>query len=94
MVSRFRPFELSRWNENDEFRGFAQAFEKTLPLRLKSTLGEQSIVQALLAASHGITGSIAEVLAGAARAVIRSGTERITVDLIRAEAGQQSLAKV
>ena len=87
MVSRFRPFELARWNEDDEFRGFVQAFEKTLPLRIKSGLGEQSMVQALLAASHGVTGSIAEVLTGAARAALRIGSEHITAELIRAEAG-------
>jgi hypothetical protein len=94
MVSRFRPFELARWKENDEFRGFVQAFEKTLPLRQKSGLGEQPFVQALLAASHGVTGSIAEILTGAARAAIRIGTERITVDLIRAEAGLLAAAIV
>jgi hypothetical protein len=94
MVSRFRPFELARWKENDEFRGFVQAFEKTLPLRQKSGLGEQPFVQALPAASHGVTGSIVEILTGAARAAIRIGTERITVDLIRAEAGLLAAAIV
>lgn len=86
MVSRFRPFELSRWRESDEFRGFVQSFEKTLPIRQKSGLGDQPIVQALLEASGGLTWLVAEVLTSAARAAIRSGSERITVDLIRAAA--------
>ena len=94
MISRFRPFELARWKVSDEFRGFVQAFEKTLPLRLKSDLGEQPIVHALLAASHGVTGTIAEVLAGAARTAIRLGTERITAELIHAEAGLPSASCV
>lgn len=85
MVSRFRPYELARWRESEEFRGFVQAFEKTIPLREKSNLGDKPLVQALLDASQGNTGRIAEVLTGAAKAAIRSGTERITADLIRAE---------
>ncbi|MBC7500583.1 MAG: TniB family NTP-binding protein [Herminiimonas sp.] len=85
MVSRFRPFELARWRESDEFRGFVQAFEKTMPLRQKSNLGDRAMVLALLDATHGVTGSVAEVLTGAARAAIRLGTECITAELIRAE---------
>ena len=86
MVSRFRPFELSRWRESDEFRGFVQSFEKTLPIRQKSGLGDQPMVQVLLEASGGLTWLVAEMLTSAARAAIRSGSERITVDLIRAAA--------
>lgn len=86
MVSRFRPFELARWRESDEFRGFVQAFEKTIPIRQKSGLGEKPLVQALLEASGGLTWLVADVLTSAARIAIRSGTERITVDLIRAAA--------
>ena len=86
MTSRFRPFELTRWQESEEFRGFVRAFGNTLPLRQKSNLGDKAVVHALLDATHGVTGSIADVLAGAARAAIRSGAECITADLIRAEA--------
>ena len=86
MTSRFRPFELTRWQESEEFSGFVRAFEKTLLLRQKSNLGDKAVVHALLDATHGVTGSIADVLAGAARAAIRSGAECITADLIRAEA--------
>ena len=86
MVSRFRPFELARWRESDEFRGFVQAFEKTIPIRQKSGLGDQPMVQALLEVSGGVTWLVAEVLTSAARKAIRSGSERITVELILAAA--------
>jgi len=86
MVSRFRPFELARWRESDEFRGFVQAFEKTIPIRQKSGLSDQPMVQALLEVSGGLTWLVAEVLTGAARVAIRSGSECITVELIRAAA--------
>ena len=85
MVSRFRTYELARWRESDEFRGFVQAFEKTMPLRERSNLGDELLVQALLAASEGNTGRVAEVLTGAARAAILAGSERITVELILAQ---------
>jgi hypothetical protein len=38
MSSRFTPFEVPRWHENDEFRRFLAAFGKLLPLRKPSDL--------------------------------------------------------
>lgn len=59
MSSRFTPFEVPRWRENDEFRRFLAPFGKLLPLRNASELAERTIGQFMLGASAGLTGEVA-----------------------------------
>ena len=60
MISRFTPLELPRWGENDEFRRFIGAFERLIPLRKPSGLGD--IVQFVLGVSDGVTGAVTLLL--------------------------------
>jgi Cdc6-like AAA superfamily ATPase len=83
IASRFRPLELPRWSESEELRRFLMAFERMLPLREPSHLAGREMTQTLLEASEGITGNIAALLTLAARKAIRSGKERIDLDLLR-----------
>jgi Cdc6-like AAA superfamily ATPase len=80
MSSRFTPFEIPRWRENDEFRRFLAAFGKLLPLRNASELAERGIVQFVLAASCGLTGEVVRILNEAAELAIRDGTESVTLE--------------
>jgi Bacterial TniB protein len=82
VASRFTPLALPNWQESDEFRRFLLAFERVLPLRERSNLGDRPMVQAILAGSNGITGRVAELLTEAARKAILQHKERISVALI------------
>jgi len=79
MSSRFTQFEIPRWRENDDFRRLLTAFERTLPLRNASDLGQRPIVQFMLAATNGLTGQVARLLRQAATAAIQDRSEKITL---------------
>lgn len=79
MSSRFTPFEVPRWRENDEFRRFLAAFGKLLPLRKASELTEREVVQFILAASAGLTGEVVRILNEAAELAIRDSTESVSL---------------
>ena len=73
IASRFPGFELPRWQENEDFRGFLAGFERQLPLRQASRIsGSRAMVSAIMSATSGITGHISELLSRAAEAAIRS----------------------
>jgi len=83
IASRFPGFELSRWQENAEFRGFLAGFERQLLLRQASRVsGSRAMVSAILSATGGITGHISELLSRAAEAAIHSRQERITPEIL------------
>jgi type II secretory pathway predicted ATPase ExeA len=79
MRSRFTPFEIPRWRENDVFRGLLAAFEKILPLRRPSELSQRAIVQFVLMASAGLTGEISRLITEAAELAILDRSEQIMV---------------
>ena len=56
IASRFPAFELARWQENEDFRGFLAGFERQLPLRQASRIsGSRAMVSAIMSATSGIT---------------------------------------
>jgi type II secretory pathway predicted ATPase ExeA len=79
MISRFTPFEISRWRESDDLRRLLGAFERILPLRKPSDLMQRPIVQFVLAASGGLTGEISRLLNEAATLAILDGSEQISL---------------
>ncbi len=79
MISRFTPFEISRWRESDDLRRLLGAFERVLPLRKPSDLMQRPIVQFILAASGGLTGEISRLLNEAAALAVLDGAEQITL---------------
>lgn len=87
IASRFPDFEIPRWQENEEFRGFLAGFERQLPLRQPSRLAtSRAMVSAIMSASAGITGKICGLLSRAAEAAIRLKTERITPEVLQSVA--------
>lgn len=77
MNSRFRPFELTRWQANDDFRRFLAAFERIIALRQPSDLAQRAIVEFVLAYSGGLTGEVARLLNESAQAAILDKSEMI-----------------
>ncbi len=80
MSSRFSPFELYRWQPNDEFRRFLAAFEQVIPLRKSSDLAQRAIVEFVLAYSGGLTGEVARLLNEAAEYAIVDRSEMIKME--------------
>lgn len=80
--SRFRPLELPRWSECDDFRRLLAAFELLLPLRKASNLQQRPMVQFILAASGGLLGEVSRLLTKAAEAAITAGAEQISLELL------------
>ncbi len=93
IASRFPSFELPRWQENEDFRGFLAGFERQLPLRQASRIAaSRSMVSAIMSVTGGVTGHISELLSRAAEAAIRSKRECITPDLLQAVADKRAFA--
>jgi hypothetical protein len=82
IASRFADFELPRWQEDQGLRRFLVALERLLPLREPSQLSDRSIAATLLRTSSGITGNMTSLITQAAEIAIRSGEERITVNIL------------
>ena len=79
MKSRFTPFELPMWRENDEFRRLLSAFERVIPLKKASNLAQRTIVQFLVSQCNGLTGQLSKLITQAADLAIRDESEQIMV---------------
>ena len=86
-------FELPRWQENEDLRGFLAGFERQLPLRQASrNSGSCAMVSAIMSATSGITGHISELLSRAAEVAIRSRKQCITPELLQSVIGGRTFA--
>jgi hypothetical protein len=91
VASRFEPFHLPRWGEDEAFRRLLAALEATLPLRRPSNLAQKAMVKRILAHSSGITGNVVRLLARAAVHAILAGQEQIDASLLEAAQRPPSL---
>jgi len=80
MVSRFETFRLPLWGFGRELAQMLMAFERTLPLRKPSNLGDDKIAKLLLSRTTCTIGSISNALERAAEDAINDGSEQITYD--------------
>ena len=81
--NRFPPMVLPQWQSDHAFRQLLASFEKIIPLTYPSDLPKSSALTAkLLARSEGTIGELKMLLAAAAADAMRSGTERITEEII------------
>jgi hypothetical protein len=81
--NRFPPVVLPQWHSDSEFRKLLASFEKIIPLKYPSDLQDSGTLTAkLLTRSEGTIGELKALLAAAATDAMRSGTERITEEII------------
>src|SRR5215467_2290196 len=81
--NRFQPMVLPQWQTDQEFRKLLASFEKLIPLKYPSDLQDSStLTTRLLTRSEGTIGELKALLAAAATDAMRSGTERITEEII------------
>ena len=93
IASRFPGFELPRWQENEDLRGFLAGSERHLPLSRASRISDsRAMVNATIGATIGFTGHISELLSRAAKAASRSKKECITPELLPSVIGARTFA--
>ena len=81
--NRFPPVVLPQWHIDNEFRKLLASFEKIIPLKYPSDLQDSTTLTAkLLTRSEGTIGELKTLLAAAATEAMRSGTERLTEEII------------
>lgn len=79
--SRFPSIELPRWNNGKKYRSFVATYERCLPLKISSNLGDNpEIINALFHQSEGLIGKTVNLLKKAAVKAIKSKREYIIVD--------------
>ncbi len=82
--SRFRPMLLPLWRLNADYASLLASIEMMLPLRKLSKISTNSkIGRTVLALSEGLIGEIISVISEAAIFGIKSGSEKITEDIIK-----------
>ncbi|MGO9377481.1 MAG: TniB family NTP-binding protein [Dissulfurispiraceae bacterium] len=82
--SRFRPMLLPLWRLNADYASLLASIETMLPLRKLSKISTNSkIGRTILELSEGLIGEIVSVISEAAIFGIRSGSEKITEDVIK-----------
>jgi Bacterial TniB protein len=88
--SRFMVMQLPLWTAGQPFGTFLGAYERSLPLRRPSGLSDLRMQRKILnetRAMHiafGATDGVVRILKDAAIAAIRTGAEKISVDLLSA----------
>lgn len=80
--SRFPLRPLPRWQEGDAFKNLLRNFEYIMPLRQQSTIHKGEIPGKLYGLSEGVIGEVAKILRSAAKHAIKTGEERITMEVI------------
>ena len=85
-ASRFDVIQLKRWELDKAFVSLLSSFERILPLRYPSGLGQKTLAKCLYAISGGNLGDLHRVLIECATEAIRSGKERIDLDIVEKHA--------
>ncbi|RBA54696.1 transposase [Stutzerimonas zhaodongensis] len=80
---RFTMIDLPDWSDSEEFRSFLLGIEGQLPLKKQSYLDSEEFSRFLLERTGGRMDSVIRILRSSACYAIRSGEERITLDLMR-----------
>jgi hypothetical protein len=76
-------FELELWKDPELWRTWLTGYEANLPLREVSALWADDIVEHIQTFSDGIVGEAVTLLQTAAVTALKSGRERITLDLLK-----------
>ena len=83
LYRRFNMIELCDWSDSDDFRSFLLGIEGHIPLRKPSFLDSEEITGFLLERTGGRMDSIIGMIRAAACYAIKSGEEKISINLLR-----------
>lgn len=82
--SRYPIIHLNKWKNDPQFYKLLASFESGLPLRKASHLDGKEIAKLIYDYSGGILGTVSEILTECTKEAILNGSEKITLDLIKA----------
>jgi len=82
--NRFKKVHLTQWECDEDFQRLLKSYEALLPLKEPSDLGEPSLAQFIYSQTNGTIGEIITLIRLAAIEALRSGVEKITVEVIKA----------
>lgn len=80
---RFHIASLMDWSETEDFRSFLAGIEETIPLKNPSHLDSEESIGFLLERTGGRMDDVVKIIRAAACYAIRSGEEKITLNLMR-----------
>lgn len=83
MANRFKSVFLGKWQCDTDFSSLLKTFEKTLPLKEPSNLMSKALQDEIHYMSEGVLGEVSEIIREAAVLALRSGKEKITMDILR-----------
>jgi hypothetical protein len=83
LANRLHPMWMPTWTMDLEYRRLLASFEVTMPLRERSRLQERQTAALILEYSEGLLGEIRDLLCMAVDHALRSGQERIDIELLR-----------
>lgn len=81
-TNRFVTKTIPNWTASPAFRQFLKGFEAWLPLKEPSTLSSKEIATFILTKTGGNTSRVEELLLSCARKAIKTGRERIDLELL------------
>ncbi|MBN8524043.1 MAG: TniB family NTP-binding protein [Planctomycetes bacterium] len=83
MVTRFVPYHLPPWEYDDDYRTFLLTYEQLLLLREPSGISDDDLSATIYRMCDKNIGSTVRLLMKAAAHAITTGTERITIELLK-----------
>lgn len=83
LAARFTSYVLPAWQANDVLANFLVTWERMLPLRNPSGLGDAEVVGYLAKVSNGVLDVILKRVQNAALLALADGSERITLALLK-----------
>lgn len=83
LANRLHPVWMPTWTMDKEYRRLLASFEVTMPLQESSRLQDRQTAALILELSEGLLGEIRDMLCAAVELALRTGRERIDLDLLR-----------
>jgi len=83
LANRFEPFQLPCWELGEEFLRLLVSFERLIPLAQSSNLYERGLAAQIYSMSEGYIGEVSKLLTCAAVEAVKSGHEKIDLQLIK-----------
>lgn len=94
LADRFEAAELPAWEDDQAFQQLLLSFEATLPLRLASDFRDPRLHKRILGLTEGVLVRICRLVEISAIEAVRSGKERIDIDLLREDLFSEALVSI
>ena len=83
LANRLYPVWMQDWAMDQEYRRLLASFEVTMPLRERSNLQQRQTAALILELGESLLGEVRDLLCVAVEHAVRSGREKIDLELLR-----------